>query len=901
MKKIKTISIVAAALTLLCGTVARAQEDNTELMYDGGFENYSYNMYNGTDTRWKPYHSYSVAFAEVITKDKFPNGVYEGDKAVRFTNIKGEVGRGLYYQNSEKLIEGCKIGDIYEFTGYFKTDASSDVQLFFVNGYARLGTEIYEGYPTVNLTNEWQKITQRFVITEENQSFNLRIVTDLTTSLESVSYEATDISFVYADSLSFKKVGSLTKNETARLILKKYYMENVANGSNTAAENYVKSQNEDGTWSDINYSATLTDRTSTALPHLQRVRLIAESMLRYDKYLFNNKDVAIDAIERGIKAWYDKIGYPLKTDGNLIHGTSWWYDTIGQQLNHIAPILAYTDGYLSEETKNILVGYLYDYKDMKNYPGFLTGANLVWYCQNGIVRGIMTGDDNLIDDNYNRMMQEWKMTKYSWQEGVQSDYSFHQHLQNYQPGYGTNYLLNSSKISVILKQSGYIGDEDYTLLSNLMTEGISWLYRGKYMWPMLCGREITKEAYVNSNSADVYNSAKNIAKLDSRFESGLSSLADYIENNKIDEAYRTGNKYFNCSDFMVHARDSWSAAVRMISNRTVASESSNTQNFWGQYSGAGEYAMTKSGDIQNEAYLYYDRTRLPGATLPDTLEKTTFAGTFVSQIDGFAGGVSDGEYGAATMQQSRWNIKANKSWFYFDDEYVCLGSGITSTRNNVATTVDTRILKDSLKVDGTEITGDTETNSTKSVFSNNIGYYFPSGEGLSISNGEMSKSWGELNNSGDTALETAQVMSIVIPHKSPVRNDKYEYIVLPDIDESGFSEYMQNCPIDIAENSENIQAVSHSKGIYYASFIKPGEVTFSDGLTLKADKGAMVMLRCSSEGSYSLSVSTPYKQVKKVSVTVLKDGKKSTLSFDMPYNSDYSEMLGSTVTKNFEL
>ena len=46
----------------------------------------------------------------------------------------------------------------------------------------------------------------------------------------------------------------------------------------------------------------------------------------------------------------------------------------------------------------------------------------------------------------------------------------------------------------------------------------------------------------------------------------------------------------------------------------------------------------------------------------------------------FVGGVSDGEYGVSAMNLSHISLplSAQKSWFFFDDEVVCLGSGIES-------------------------------------------------------------------------------------------------------------------------------------------------------------------------------------------------------------------------------
>src|SRR5258708_32290014 len=44
----------------------------------------------------------------------------------------------------------------------------------------------------------------------------------------------------------------------------------------------------------------------------------------------------------------------------------------------------------------------------------------------------------------------------------------------------------------------------------------------------------------------------------------------------------------------------------------------------------------------------------------------------------FAGGVSDGVYGAAGLDYNRDGVTGRKSWFFLDHEIVCLGAGLTS-------------------------------------------------------------------------------------------------------------------------------------------------------------------------------------------------------------------------------
>ena len=66
-----------------------------------------------------------------------------------------------------------------------------------------------------------------------------------------------------------------------------------------------------------------------------------------------------------------------------------------------------------------------------------TGQNLVWGVGNQIVRGLITGDASLVVGAYERMYQEIVVTP---KEGIQADFSFHQHGdQFYSGGYGLGF------------------------------------------------------------------------------------------------------------------------------------------------------------------------------------------------------------------------------------------------------------------------------------------------------------------------------------------------------------------------------------------------------------------------------------------------------------------------------
>ena len=51
--------------------------------------------------------------------------------------------------------------------------------------------------------------------------------------------------------------------------------------------------------------------------------------------------------------------------------------------------------------------------------------------------------------------------------------------------------------------------------------------------------------------------------------------------------------------------------------------------------------------------------------------------------------ISNGIYGAAVLDMNERTTRAKKSWFFFDDEIVCLGTGITDNSGlDVRTTIN---------------------------------------------------------------------------------------------------------------------------------------------------------------------------------------------------------------------
>ena len=108
----------------------------------------------------------------------------------------------------------------------------------------------------------------------------------------------------------------------------------------------------------------------------------------------------------------------------------------------------------------------------------------------------------------------------------------------------------------------------------------------------------------------------------------------------------------------------------------------------------------------------------------------------------FAGAVTDGTYGAAAFdfKSPHDPLCARKSWFFFDELYVCLGAGISCKRNlPVATTLNQCLLRSDVTISIGNRTSMIENGEGKYegvdwVFQDGIGYVFPAPTTVFIKN-----------------------------------------------------------------------------------------------------------------------------------------------------------------------
>lgn len=684
--------------------------------------------------------------------------------------------------------------------------------------------------------------------------------------------------------------------ETVKERYRSYYLS--ADGyTDTArrADEFIKSQLPDGIWSGIVYDDE-DDKTQTAYEHLRRLVIIINAATAEGSEI--DSDAARTAVEKGLEAWNERVPLIMNENGYLLTTKRWWNDTIGQQLHFMIPIVTTGYNFITKRSMEIAMSYFLDDNDMHNYPELLTGANLIWYQNQGIIRSLFSDDYDSLRATFERMTSAVCVSKYSMDEGIQADSSFHQHGPQEYFTYSSNFFLNVVLNSKQFQGTSIENKKIYPLIAKMILDGDRWFFHGGEISNLVVGRNISSKYIAPSGETSYTKAILFLSELYPEKKDELLAFRKSIIENDRTNSYMTGNRHFWCSDMTSHKRSGWSAVLSMFSERTISTESNAVQNANGSYVGAGTLFLSTKDNIQNPNMVCFDWGHIPGVTSPSEVWKITRSGTFVTQEEDFVGGVSDGRYGASAMKTDKWTMMANKSYFFFDDCYVAMGSGILSARGDICTTVDQRGLDGTLYINGTAAAvGEYKSENVSNIYADKIGYVFPNPETLNIRNGDVTSSWASIQDNEDKTSITQKMFTVWKSHDNTVGNRDYCYIVYPNITQSELSSKVRQPSVSVIESAKSVHAViSADRQLAYAVFFESGACRFGNNLSIEVDKPCIVMLR-SVNGTWRVSVSDPTAKIDKINVKLIADGAESAKIYNMPKNSlKNGETGGMTVT-----
>lgn len=545
---------------------------------------------------------------------------------------------------------------------------------------------------------------------------------------------------------------------------------------------------------------------------------------------------------------------------------NWWYWEIGIPLSI-----------------NSIFTLMYDYTDksqLKRYMAAekhfndrikLTGANRLWESVIFAVRGILLSDNDSIKNAISGIQDVMVITDSG--DGFYKDGSFIQHDNiPYNCGYGRSLIQELAPMLYIFKDTEFEIKNTDIINTWIEKSYLPFIYNGRTM-DMVRGREISRyyeqsdlacthilSAMLILSEMPEFNELKGTIKTqitDNFFEYAsvfTAELAEHLQedNNIKPKEIKPYFMAFNSMDRVVKHGNGYTIGLAMHSERTAAYESINDENQNAHHTSDGMMYIYKKNEPKSDFFWQtIDLQRLPGTTV---LRGSTVKPNINAAGD-FTGGCGIGENGVCTMKliSNENSLKANKSWFFFDKEVVCLGSCINSEEESeVETIIENRLVTDNSRftVHGNE---ESEGYIIKGAYldgSHDVGYCFPEEQEVNILREIRSGDWNNMSIKSDGKSYKGRYLTMWIKHGRKVKDVSYEYIVIPKCYEEEINDYYRKSGIRIIENSDSIQCVKKN-GTTGVVFLK--DKTHSAG-GISCDRRCIVMTTQTC-GTLELSIS----------------------------------------------
>lgn len=629
------------------------------------------------------------------------------------------------------------------------------------------------------------------------------------------------------------------------------------NPSKEAVSGLMKTLSPEGAFVTLDYRAT----DGSPRKHVQNLITMACAYQHPQNALYHDKALK-ESYLKALRFWID-------TDHQA---KNWWYRYIPYPKELSVGVVLMSreiggDPALFDKTMKYL-RWSYEHAA----PSHMTGANGADIIMGSFAASILTKDEAQMEDFKARMTQ---LLTIQPSEGVQPDYLFGQHCGHGRQLYFTSYgkeFVNSTLAYLELCKDTRFQSPGLELLQRLFTDGVQWIFYSKQHDPNNAGRFISSNQYSSAIKAlaeRVYKlsdaDARNNMKQALRHISGDNSLA--------------GNRMFWRFDYMVHRRNNYMTSARMTSTRTVGNEAGNGDGEFNYYASNGvNYLFVTGHEYDGNFFKIFNNRQYPGITAEQDNAPLPIPdwGEGGNNGNSFAGGVSDSLYGACGMILDRRGLQGHKAWFYFDNEFVCLGAGISNAegKGEVFTTLN-------------------QCNRNGKV------QYMANGKTHTLKNGSVQTTadWvlhgqtayfnllpqAKYRIACDTALFSLNTNHGICPQQG-----KYAYVVCPGISTPSTAiKYATALPIKILANTEKVQAVHHETlGITEAIFYQPGELKLDNGDILATDTPCALLWKEKEGKIHAANPRCESVNPEKITITLNRNEQTKRILLHMPQNED---------------
>lgn len=644
------------------------------------------------------------------------------------------------------------------------------------------------------------------------------------------------------------------KGNTTDLSLRELYWNTYQQDSDMV--NIINSQQPDGSWKDVNYNDSARSNWEPT-NHVSKLLYLSRAYITPNSKFYKQKYVS-KVIHNGLNYWF-------KTRPVC---RNWWYNQIGIP-RFMGLIFLFVENELSQNEKSEAITVL-------NKSGFrMTGQNKVWLAGNVLLKALLINDEKLAKVARDTIASEIFITS---KEGMQADFSFHQHGPQQQFGnYGLAFISSMAYYANIFGGSSLtFSPEQMRILRNYIFEGENWVVWHGYMDVSACNRQLFKQAQIGK-ALTLCVAANQFKQVDSLYVERYNDLLKRnLQQGIIPEKPMT--KHFWRSDLTVFRGAKSYVSVRACSPRVKGTEFTNNENKKGHFISDGCTIIMREGNEYNDIFPVWDWNKLPGVTAPIAESVSGNPGKDdYRNPNSFVGGLTRGTNGISTFHLSRNGIDAKKSWFYINGILVCLGTDIkTNTGKDIITGVNqcnqrgkaiiTFDQHKSVSVNDTLM----NSNFINSVWQDSIGYFFPEQTSISLSLEKQSGNWHDIADPYSSDLVSGDVFKLWINHGINAKYSTYEYMVLPSVTASQMEEYIHKPSIEILSNTKIVQAVKlKNNSMFQFTFHEATHfTTFSNSDFIETKVPGLVMLERDGAKTLTITVADPTQSLKEFRLIV---------------------------------
>jgi chondroitin AC lyase len=614
-------------------------------------------------------------------------------------------------------------------------------------------------------------------------------------------------------------------------------------------DSIINTQKRDGSWPDLLYQTEALDDDNFHL-HLERTRaMVFMQKSRLDAGKTENRQIN-RKIQNAINYWIEVK--PYSSDRHLQY-------TIIPAL--LYEILLAGKGVLEPESIESLLGAIpqmgYPIHIMERLPKL----------SHQLMHAIITSNDDQLLETRKGISE---LSRIRVAEGIQPDFSFHAEGPELHMGsYGIKYVEKIAWFIYLFKDTDLrFEDEEISFLLDFILEGHQWMVFGHIYDPRARAHKVSEQNY---NVEPLIRALKYLKEAD--FWNEELRLLELKLNKQTGPLTGTvqGNRVFWRSDFLVHRRENYYAALKYISSRTNSAGTIDGMGLKNYYFYDGSLLVMKEGKEYEGLYPAWNWRKIPGVTCEISNSDPPSSEPKRTLLE-FSGAVSDGHFGLAAMSYHKDSVYANKSWFFFNDGIVCMGNELQMNLYGFfSTSIEQNRLQGKVFYGYRNRifelpAGQQYLPAVEWIKHNQTVYQFLQPGGLQVYTGPVEGNWNSLNDYEESRDVEDSIFSLWINHEKN-EDSTYQYLIVPFVEDDALNYYRSN-DYKVIQNDKKIQAVSHREDqMLQAVFYTPGLIEWDESKEIYADSPCLLMLRLY-DGYLWISVADPLQQQSKINIEI---------------------------------